>query len=454
MTTSLGNKVLVAFAVTLFCGRSVNAQTNERAYESLELRAVTPGARAVAMGKTFVGIADDATAAASNPAGLSNLLDPQASIEWTSANYRHRRVVNTDAHPPTKTFSQTVGFPSFVSVVLPLPPSHRLGSWTLAGFYNSLQRYAEHYVIPNYDDAGHMNPQGGYFGDMDIAADAFGFSAAVLALPWVSVGGAVTVQHLRFDVDSNTSSTDRPGEVRFRSGTVTLDTDATISGQAGVLVKPTARLTAGVSYLRGSTFHLDTNIRGEFTDYPDGRTARTRRVEDIFGESPVMRPIDYRLPDRVVAGLSFRWREAFTFVGDIGWIKYSQRVTPHFLIVDFLAQAKDAGLTSTLYRFDDVKEMHGGVEYRLLRGSKVVAVRGGVFTDPDHQMRFNYEVAPKNVVTEGQHIQFDLFDPGKGVGVTGGGGVVLKNRFQIDGAMSWSAYGREVVVSSVVRFPR
>ena len=40
-----------------------SAQTNERIYEDLDFRFVTPGARAVAMGKTFIGLADDATAA-------------------------------------------------------------------------------------------------------------------------------------------------------------------------------------------------------------------------------------------------------------------------------------------------------------------------------------------------------------------------------------------------------
>ena len=40
----------------------------------LDFLFATPGARAVGMGKAFVGLADDATAAYSNPAGLSNLL--------------------------------------------------------------------------------------------------------------------------------------------------------------------------------------------------------------------------------------------------------------------------------------------------------------------------------------------------------------------------------------------
>ena len=69
------------------------AQTNERMYEDLDFRFVTPGARAVAMGKTFIGLADDATAAVSNPAGLSNLLEQEFSFEFTGTKIKHQRFI-------------------------------------------------------------------------------------------------------------------------------------------------------------------------------------------------------------------------------------------------------------------------------------------------------------------------------------------------------------------------
>ena len=57
---------IVATVLTIVCAALVPAdaagQTNERIYEDLDFRFVTPGARAVGMGKTFVGLADDATA--------------------------------------------------------------------------------------------------------------------------------------------------------------------------------------------------------------------------------------------------------------------------------------------------------------------------------------------------------------------------------------------------------
>ena len=76
------------------------AQTNERIYEDLDFRFVTPGARAVGMGKTFVGLADDATAAESNPAGMSNLLEQEFSFEFIGTQIKHERFV-PGATPPT-----------------------------------------------------------------------------------------------------------------------------------------------------------------------------------------------------------------------------------------------------------------------------------------------------------------------------------------------------------------
>ncbi|HYM22615.1 MAG TPA: hypothetical protein VEU08_05390 [Vicinamibacterales bacterium] len=70
----------------------------------------TPGARASAMGGTFVGVDDDATAAVSNPAGVQLLVKPQAYFEFTRT-----------AGEPVQAFTMlTTNRPSFVSFAAPL----------------------------------------------------------------------------------------------------------------------------------------------------------------------------------------------------------------------------------------------------------------------------------------------------------------------------------------------
>ena len=108
-------RVTSAFAIAgALLMSEANAQTNERIYEDLDFRFVTPGARAVGMGKTFVGLADDATAAASNPAGMSNLLEQEFSFEFIGTQIKHARFV-PGATPPTETFGDYVATPSFLS---------------------------------------------------------------------------------------------------------------------------------------------------------------------------------------------------------------------------------------------------------------------------------------------------------------------------------------------------
>ena len=48
-----------------------------------------PGARANAMGGAFIALADDATAAYTNPAGLTILTKPEISIEYKTMEYEN-----------------------------------------------------------------------------------------------------------------------------------------------------------------------------------------------------------------------------------------------------------------------------------------------------------------------------------------------------------------------------
>jgi long-chain fatty acid transport protein len=423
-------------------------QTNERAYESLEFRVITPGARASAMGNTFVGLADDATAAASNPAGLSNLLNPELSVEWFGANLRHARMVTVNP-TTTHTFAQLVAdrHPSFGSFVTPLPASSKLHNLTIGLFYNELQRYEEHFDIPNISLANVPITQGGYNGDMNITAGAFGAAAAFLLGHTLSVGGALTVEHLRLDVNSQTTEpSGTPGVGTPRSGSVTNGGDTRLSGQLGVLWKPTSLLAIGASYLPGTTFPTTTTISGRFTN----DAGATHDVS--FYESPVQ-PIDYRIPTRLALGASARPTSNLTVVGDAVLVRYSELVTPNFLIVDFLAQNASSGLTPSLYYLNDAVEAHAGAEYRLLWRGHVMAFRGGIYTDPDHQLRFDRSHVDTSGQADGQRLQFDSYYPGTVIGVSGGMGVVWHNRFQVDGAVNWSANARAVIISSVVRFP-
>jgi hypothetical protein len=406
------------------------------------------------MGKTFVGIADDATAAASNPAGLSNLLDPEVSIEWTGANNIQNRMVTTDP-VATQAFDQFVGYPSFASFVTPLPEKSVLRNVTIAGFYNSTQRFQTQFVIPNFSSTGEKITGGGYFGRMDITANAFGLGGAVLLSPHISVGGSVILEHLGMGVNSNTGTLSSTGQVNFRSGSATETSTTRPSGQVGILVKY-GRFTVGAAYEAGATFRTTTTVVGKFT--PDRNlvlptTCTFEARDDTCNFPGLNKNTDYRIPDRLALGASWRPTAPLTLVADVVDVKYSQLVTSNFLIVDWMLQPS-AGLTSSQYYVNDAVEWHGGAEYRFYRGGRVFALRGGVFTDPDHQLRYDFAHSSQGGVPMNQQVEFDTYYPGTAVGVTSGGGIVFGNRLQIDAAVSWSRNAHESVISSVIRFPR
>lgn len=450
--------LIVGFAAVFIS--PVNAQTNERIYENIEFRVVTPGARAAAMGKTFVGIADDATAAASNPGGLSNLFDPEFSFEYAWTQLHHTRMATFDVTkvPKISTIEKWtwVQEPTFASFVTPLPEWAR--TVTVGFYYNSLQRYQEHVDIPNKDPkTGTSLTLGGYAGDADISGKAIGIAGSVLVHRKLSVGASIKWQRLHNRTTSGGFIQDfKPASYDdFRSRTETDDTDTAVGAQFGLLYKPTPRLALGAAFLPGTTFSLDTRIIGVYS--PDDDEKRGFKHDHPLDVSYFKNPdqkIEYRIPDRFTVGVSSRLTRSVTAVGDLAFIRYSQRITEKFLIVDFLAQQGSSGLTPEQYSLPNIAEVHAGLEYRYRRGFRTVSFRAGFFTDPQHQMVFDQRHLNKSGQAQSQRIQFNTYQPGTAVGVTGGLGVVVKNHVQFDGAVSRSRNATEIVVSSVVRLAR
>lgn len=403
----------------------VFAQTNERIYEELDFRFVTPGARAIAMGKTFVGLADDATAAYSNPAGLSNLLEQEVSFEFIGTKIKHHRLVPSD-DLETQTFGDTVLTPSFLSYAL---PHHE---FTFSFFRNVVQHYQESYqfdprFIPSINAF-----EDGSFGKVSIKAENYGFGLSYVVLPKLSIGA--TAGFTSIDV----ASISRSGSpLNPRNGTDTIDSGISWTGIVGVLYKPVKKLSLGVVYNTGSSFELETTLFGRFL----------YNGADVV-LSGTVKPIKYVIPDRVAIGASYRINDSITVAADVARIYYSQQVSDQFLIVDFLDPS--AGLTRDNFFIDDVTELHLGGEYRFYQHKRVWALRAGLFTDPDHQLHFralDVTGVPDRIL----NFRFNSLPQKTDVGATFGGGLAIANRFQFDAAASLSRDSDEVVLSVVFK---
>ena len=412
------------------------AQTNERIFEDLDFRFVTPGARAVAMGKTFIGLADDATAAVSNPAGLSNLLEQEFSFEFTGTRIRHQRFFPSVA-AQVQTFGGLVLTPSFFSYVVPV------GRSTIAVFRDSAQNYREAYEIGDRFVPSLNATEDGNFGTISAQIERYGLGGAYVLNRYVSVGGSATLASLDLASEARSGTPLNP-----RNGTNTIDSDLQWSGLVGVLVKPTSRLALGVTFNKGAVFEIKTRLFGNFLFTLPGNPPRRIDVNRTGDD----RDVDYVLPDRYSAGMSWRATNNVTVLYDLSRVNYSQQITDKFLIVDFLDP--DARVSPDNFVINDVYEMHAGVEWRHYGARTTYALRGGAFTDPDHRLRFRS--GGNNLEHPADFLLNFRFNTGRSrtdTGFTAGGGVTLRNRVQIDAATSVSPDARDLVVSMVVRLP-
>ena len=421
------NKIRVlALLLFLFVHGFANAQTNERIYEELDFRFVTPGARAISMGKTFVGLADDATAAYSNPAGLSNLLEQEISVEFIRTEIKHHRLIPSE-DAETRVFGETVYTPSFFSYAIPYH------NFTFSFFRNVVQHYREKFqfdprFIPSINAL-----EDGAFGNVAIEAENY---AAGISYAWngfLSVGASSGFTSIEVASQGRSGSPLNP-----RNGTDTIDSGNAWTGIFGALVKPVKPLSIGVVYNVGSKVDLETTLFGSFR--MNGRDVV------LTGTN---RPIQYVIPDRFTVGASGLIGKDITLVADVAHIFYSQLVGDKFLIVDF--QDPAANITPANFFVHDVTELHFGGEYRIYRPSAIYAVRAGVFTDPDHQLRFRALPDTDPVAARILSFRFNTIPDHTDVGWTIGGGVAIANRFQMDVGASFSRDSDEFVLSWVFK---
>ena len=421
--SSFAMNVWIVFTAWMFIfASSAAAQTNERLYEDLDFRFVTPGARAIAMGKTFVGLADDATAAYSNPAGLSNLLEQEISFELNTNQIKHHRFVPSETGE-TQVFGERVYTPSFFSYAVPV------SNFTLSAFRNVVQDYEEQFEFSGRFIPAIGRRENGAFGDMNISAVNYGAGGSYLLSRFLSIGGSIIVSHLDIDTHGGTGNPDNP-----RNHTDTVGSDAATSFILGVLIKPTPVISMGVVYNRKSIFHLETTLHGQYL----------LRQGDIIRFHNRVVPIDYVIPDRIAFGGSWKVRQNITISADIAGIRYSQQITGNFLVLDFINQ-----LGPKNYRIRDVTEVHAGGEYRFYTRKIAWALRAGMFTDPSHPLVFQRlaDTADFPALVEG--FRFNDNRSSSGFGGAFGAGIAINNRIQFDTAFSFNRNSEEIVASWV-----
>ncbi len=424
------------------------AQTDSEINSGIKFNFSNPGARSLGLGGAFIALADDATAAYTNPAGLTNLSKVEVSIEgrrWQYTNQyldQGKATITLSSAGETDDFSglidaktkDSVSGLSFASFVYPQ------NRWAVAVYRHELARFRasaqttgaffDIKIGPDLAGSFRFNP---VIGSVDLKIVNYG---AALALRLgnnfsLGVGGS------RFQYRQTTRNTrylqDGVGNPARATLLESVDgDDSAYAVNAGILWRITRTVSLGGVYRQGPKFTFDASVRlGPASPVQGESTARgTFRVPDVYG-----------------AGMTLRGTDFLTIAFDWNRVRYSQ-FTNNFVPVL-------TGFNSSDYRLDDGNEFRLGLQYAIPIGTNVLALRAGGWRDPDHKVRFLREATSSDPAGDaiGKVIERLLFRSGnREYHYSVGLGLALGEHFQVDAAADIAKSVKTGAVSMVARF--
>ncbi|MGE0461106.1 MAG: OmpP1/FadL family transporter [Vicinamibacterales bacterium] len=432
---------LLVMPALLMAGIAARASAQTSLQVPLQFDFLNPGAKSLALGGAFAGVADDATATFANPAGLILLSQPEVSIELRGSSYdaeflESGRLSGTVLNEgldtiPGPSFGISRGThlgPGFLSAVYP----SRSNRWVVAGFRHELLRVDQSFLSTGVfqqlpGDLGSQRdfPQEGL---RNVSITTYGGMVGWVPRRNVAIGGGVSVY--RFSIDSVFRRFDTRGFLGPPNPSVELGRSSQVGEDYGVaptlglLLGTASRVRVGVVFRRGASFEFQT----------------------VDGTDPE-RDVTFRVPDTLAAGVSFRPRPEWLLAGEVTYVRHSR------LVQDFVVdQARGVGLTRS-FAIDNGTEVHLGAQYVALTKRWAPKFRLGAWYDPDHSVRYRPERPPQNRVD----LLFDelmstaLSTGGDRVHVTGGVGFSITPRIELNAAADLAAGSRVFSTSLILR---
>ncbi len=454
--------VLLALAALPLAAQNTDIES----LSGLQFNFGNPGARSLGMGGAFIGLADDASAAEANPAGLTILRKPEISIE--GRNYQESQLLTTSGTFPDlqrtafRHYSQRVD-PTFASAVYPFK------NFTFVGYYHQpLRNAGAGAVIPRTDPLtgklisdvpNFFLPKGGPPVSEQACADIRNQTKDPFAcieyvtIPFISaldveqrtwgLGGAFSVGKFSFGATARLQTfkesaltlrlgdgletlsqvVQQTGNVTS-DGKVTLKTEKNITFAAGAKWAPSDRISIGAVYKKGPRFNSPTFAATFGTNFQYVKLGDTK----------------FHIPDIGGIGISVRPIPVLTINADAVRVKYSN------LVDDFTSINSTVRQLSKPYAANDVTELHLGGEYFF--ATKIpFAVRAGAWRDPAHSIHY---IGPLD--TSDRVAAAILYPKGNTQTHKSVGAGLAWPRFQVDAAYETSDNYKVGSISVVTRF--
>jgi long-chain fatty acid transport protein len=444
--------------------------TDIESLSGLQFNFGNPGARSLGMGGAFIGLADDASAAEANPAGLTILRKPEFSLE--ARNYKEVQLFTTSGVFPdiTRTgfshYSKRVEL-TFGSFVYPIK------NFTLGAYYHEpLRNAGAGQVIPTRSQfTGVIEnnvptfylPKNGtpvsqaacedirrrqndffaclqynvipFISSLNVRERTFGIAGAY-KIGKFSFGGTARYQRfheealtIRFVQDSSGNliafhsfAVQASSNILQTTDKVKDQHDLTFAG--GVKWTPTDNLSVGAVYKQGAKFVTPTFAATADTSF------KFLKVSDT----------NFHIPDVYGVGVSFRPIPVLTVNADAVHVTYSN------LVDNFISINESIRAIDKAYKAHDITEFHLGAEYFF--GSKIpFALRAGAWRDPAHAIEFRGPLTTPDAVAAAM-----LYPTGTSQTHISVGAGFAWPRFQIDAAYDRSERFKVGSISAVARF--
>lgn len=459
--------VLLAFSLSSFAQTcdpkdDISNCSPSADFSGLPFDLLPPGARSLGLAGAFSGVADDATAAIANPAGLTILTAKELSLHLrnsdsdvdfldpdafdSSVNYQPGRL--------NKRYSDSGTNVSFASFVLPLD------RWVFSAYYmNQLNFKSEQsggldiVYDPNFIDT--------YYNDnsVDSNLDSYGISGAFRVTDSFSLG--VTLQQSKLKLksldawrlddffDNEFFLSDDYGGTPEEWAEVIIDenlTQTTISDNDsdttfsfGAMYNLNSNWSFGLVYRMGAKFTLKTESQRTLIFGCDGNGEMTEICIDELGEGGTFETqssdtTTIQIPDTFTFGIGWRPTDTWLISFDINRIGYSDTTPVRNFTQGFGADINSGPIQLT-EDIDDETTFHLGAEkVFILESNNTISIRAGAFTIEDHD---------GNATIDSGDTAFTV-----GVGATFGS----QGQFQMDLGASFADATNNVLLSGIYRF--
>ena len=343
---------------------------------------VGSGARAVGMGGAFIGVADDATAASWNPAGLIQLEKPELSIV---ADYNYRKEEFDSSSRPEISNSGDVDNTelNYFSAAYPF---FLYRNMVVSINYQRLYDYKRSFDYRlDYSSAGLDLEQDKSY-NQDGFIGALGLAGAVQITPKISFGGTLNIWTDELLWDNEWKETFNEHGVGTLSGVSTIiDTHIDdkysqfrgINANIGLLWDANQHLTIG-AVLKTP---FEASLLHEY-NYEQTQTFGDPLNTTVTSRQSLKEDVDLDMPMSFGLGFAWRFSDTFSMDFDVYWTDWSE-----YMLTDDQGNEFSPidGRPKSESNVDDTIQARLGGEYLFILEDKniIIPVRAGIFYDPE-----------------------------------------------------------------------